>query len=540
MLKSKLFFGLMAAVMVLALAQSGYAQLQISGTGNPTPRETDTSRTAETNDPESGNGIIITGAILSDAFITGGRLRIDWPGMITNSAGFPAADAIRVTSATGIFTGSTIASVDNDDARIEITVPCGSTNAGIATALNGQLFATTTGTIIIMGVRLDAVGLTAPVSGTLSTQSGSGGTGCVGASVSPTNVLVSTTSIESITALAPGIGSLAVGARTGQTNQGTATVFTNRTVADPLASIVITEGNRTAWFDLAQFAGSSPVNDAQVRLTFSGIPTGVTLNIGVQDSSSGSPTLSRTAITTANNTSTISWGAAVSTGSTLDSVQINVSSIVVPSSGSLTAGSITVSATMAPVGVGFDIDTQVVDTSSLPRFSDQQVGPAVIATISPANTTLLVPFAVRDGAFDTGVSLANTTADPFGAATGGATAQAGSIRLNFFPRAASGAGTAFTLTTSSTVRPGIGLSSDGTLAAGSTWTVLLSELLTAAGQTGAFTGYIFIQTDFLNAHGAPFVSDFRNFTSFSPMLVLPSPGISPRTGGANAVETLTF
>jgi hypothetical protein len=67
--------------------------------------------------------------------------------------------------------------------------------------------------------------------------------------------------------------------------------------------------------------------------------------------------------------------------------------------------------------------------------------------------------------------------------------------------------------------------------------VLLSELLTSAGQTGSFTGYIFVTTNFLNAHGAPFVSDFRNFTSFTPMLVLLPPLGNPRSG---AVETLGF
>jgi len=62
MLKSKLVFGLAAMVMVLALAQSSYAQLNISLIGNPAPRETNTNRTGETNDPETGNGIIISGS----------------------------------------------------------------------------------------------------------------------------------------------------------------------------------------------------------------------------------------------------------------------------------------------------------------------------------------------------------------------------------------------------------------------------------------------------------------------------------------------
>jgi hypothetical protein len=192
---------------------------------------------------------------------------------------------------------------------------------------------------------------------------------------------------------------------------------------------------------------------------------------------------------------------------------------------------------MAPVGAQVDASGTPVTTNGYPTFVAAEVGPVTIVNIVPANTTLLIPFAVRDGGFDTGISLANTTADPFGSGTGGAVPQSGTVRLDFYPRAATGgAGTTFSLTTSATARPGVGLSADGTLAAGATWTVLLSELLTAAGQTGPFTGYIFLQTNFLLAHGAPFVSDFRNFTSFTPMLVLPSPISIART----STEVLAF
>jgi len=548
MFKSKLIFGLVAMVMVLGLAQSSYAQLQVSVIGNPAPRETETNRTAETNDPENGNGIIISGSYLSTAFVTGGRLRIDWPMPITNSTTYPATDPIQIQggSGTGIFAGVTNAqlSVDNAEGRVHILLPCqpGTTGA--------------TGTLILTGVRVDASGATVPVTAAVSSQavtslSGlSTAPGCPGAAstaspITPTNVIIASPSIESISTLSPGIGSITVGASSAAgapSNNGTATIFTNRTVADPLGSFVITEGHRTAWFDATQFAGATMANDAQIRLTFNGIPAGVTLNISASLPTSPAVTvnLSRTAIATGTNTATVSWTGALSTGSTLDQLQISINSIVVPTSGSLPAGAITVTAQMSPIGIGFDTDLGVVDTSALPRYADVTVGPITIVSISSANTTLLIPFAVRDGAFDTGISLANTTADPFGVPTGGATAQTGGLRLDFFPRAAAGAGAPFTLTTSSTVKPGIGLSADGSLAAGSTWTVLLSELLSAAGQTGSFTGYIFIRADFLNAHGAPFVSDFRNFTSFTPMLVLTSPGIAPRNGGASAVEALHF
>jgi len=123
MLKSRMMFGLIAMVMVLSLAQSGYAQLQINAIGNPAPRETATNRTAETNDPTLGTGVIITGTLLSDAFVTGARLRITYPAFVTNSDAFPGADKIDIT-ATGIFSGTTIGNVDFDDGRVDINLPC--------------------------------------------------------------------------------------------------------------------------------------------------------------------------------------------------------------------------------------------------------------------------------------------------------------------------------------------------------------------------------------------------------------------------------
>ena len=152
-----------------------------------------------------------------------------------------------------------------------------------------------------------------------------------------------------------------------------------------------------------------------------------------------------------------------------------------------------------------------------------------------------MPYAAVLAPFDTGLAIANTSADPFGSGGGGASASAGSIRLDFFPTAATGgAGTAFSLTTSATVRPGAGLSSDGTLAAGATWTVLFSQLLPAAGSTAPFIGYVFIQANFLNAHGTATISDFRTYSLTSNVLVLQPPATSPRSSPAGGAEALDF
>jgi hypothetical protein len=60
------------------------------------------------------------------------------------------------------------------------------------------------------------------------------------------------------------------------------------------------------------------------------------------------------------------------------------------------------------------VSNPLIEDLAYPRFQQADVGPATVATIVPAATTLLVPFAVRDLGFDTGITLANTLADPFG------------------------------------------------------------------------------------------------------------------------------
>jgi hypothetical protein len=564
MLKSKLVFGLIAVVMVLALAQTGFAQMSLTVFGNGNPRDTQTNRTAEVNDPTAGNGIIINAEIIGDAAVSGGRLRFDWPGVVTNGETFPAADGIRFLSPpTGIFTGMTASQilVDNDDGRVEINLPCGGTAASGAT---GIVFASTgNSTMIIGGVRIDAVGRTAPVTAGVTTVGATGtagvtaGLGCPSSSavgtINPVNVILNTTSIESITALSPGIGSVAIGRGTNgdfeddlPDNNGTGTIFTSGDVADSQASFVVTEGHGRAWYDSAQLSGATVLNDAGVRLVFNGVPDDVTLMISALTSNTDcTADLDPTEVTSDDNEVEVTWSGAdcefSTSTTTLDQLHVNIDDIIVDDADLSAGTNITVTAQMDPIGDALDNDDAVITTDGLPRFEDVTVGPVTVVTIIAASTNLLIPYAVVLPPYDTGLSLANTTMDPFGgSAGGGATPQSGGIRLDFYPRSSSGVGTPFSLTTSSTVRPGVGLSADGTLAAGGTWTALLSELLTAAGQTGGFTGYIFVRTDFLNAHGAPFVSDFRNFTSFSPMLVMPPPAIGGRLDDDTQTESLGF
>jgi hypothetical protein len=517
-MKSKFVFGLLAMMLVLALAPSSFAQVNIQIFGAPSAQEVQTVRAAQAADPLSeGAGLTVSGAVIANVELTTTRLDITYPGPLTSSPTVPAGDPLRIEGATGLFSSVSISTILFASGVIQVTLPeCKGTCATT----------TPSGSFRIVAARVDVNGKTAPLQASASLANTANG------------YINSSSPATVINALGPGIASMVIGARSSTaTNLGTATIFTNAAITDSGASVTITEGFASAWRantfpGTATAVGRTTSNPYQIRLTVAGLATGQSLSVATAASGTLSFSLSGTTFTSTTTTRTLSILASSLTA--VENMQLDFT-VTAPGTAPLTPAAITLTATMAPIGDQL-INTAPSATNGYPTFAQADVGPVTIANVVPATTTLLIPFAVRDGGFDTGISLANTTADPFGS-SGGATAQSGTVRVDFFPRLPTGgAGTTFSLTSSATARPGIGLSADGTLAAGATWTVLLSELLTAAGQTGSFTGYIFLQTNFLLAHGAPFVSDFRNFTSFTPMLVLPPPISNART----TTEILAF
>jgi hypothetical protein len=526
-MKSKLLFGLLGAMVVLALAPSSFAQVNIQIFGAASAQEVQTSQNAQTADPlSSGAGLTVSGSVIANVELTTTRLDITYPGPITSSPAIPTGDPLRIEGATGLFTTASISTILFSSGVVQITLPeC----KGACQA------ATPSGSFRLVAVRMDVNGRTAPLQASATLANTANG------------YINSSTPQTVINALGSGIGAMAIGARSGGTNLGTATIFSNGVVSDATASLLIPEGfasafradqtaeNPTGHPGTTSATGRDTNNPYQIRLTVAGLASGQTLSVATSGSSTLSYGMSGTTFSSTTTTRTISILRSSLTAT--EQIQLDFT-VTGAGTAPLTPGSITVTATMFPLGAAVEANGTPTATNGYPTFVQADVGPVSIVNVVAASTTLLVPFAVRDLGFDTGIALANTTADPFGTSGGGgATAQSGTIRLDFFPRlSAGGAGTPFSLTTSAAARPGLGLSADGTLSAGATWTVLLSELLTAAGQTGPFTGYIFLQTNFLLAHGAPFVSDFRNFTSFTPMLVLPNPLTVNRVG----TETLTF
>jgi len=159
-----------------------------------------------------------------------------------------------------------------------------------------------------------------------------------------------------------------------------------------------------------------------------------------------------------------------------------------PNTGGLVPGLIT---TANALGVALN--------GPIPRFLDTSLShEGNIVTITACTTTLLFPYTTNIAGFETGMSIANTSADIFGTV-----AQTGTCTLTFFGINVGGTNKTFTVAPFTT--PAI--------PAGGVWADTLSDIAhvpPAEGQPGGgmeFQGYIFAQCGFQFAHGFAFISD---------------------------------
>lgn len=279
---------------------------------------------------------------------------------------------------------------------------------------------------------------------------------------------------------------------------------------------------------------SPGISSNQVEVRFTGIPAGLTLGgcgITITDSAGNatvapflaSPVVSPTTLTQGSPNLTIAFTAAVSQVN-VEVLWVACTTITAAAGTVLPSTPITAQVTLAPVGTALPGPAGTIGTSvtngQIPRY---QVGlvpagttaePALVVVNFPAAAvSLLIPFATVGGGFNTGIAIANTTTDPLGSPSL-ATPQNGTLTFTMFDNSG-------TVKSYSTVAasPGSGLSG-GVLNSGKVYVVNLSELLTAATAGSTFNGYIFVQTNFTNAHGSSFVYNGAGFTSASPVLVV--------------------
>ena len=264
-LKSKLLFGLVATVLMVGMmASTAEAQISITLFPNGASTEVASSRTALTNDRSStGSGVVITGGLLAQSNLTLTNLVLTYSAPITSSAdnnpspgANPAGDALRLAGATGVFATSTITTVNFSAGTVTISMPTFDVN-------------TASGSMRLVGVRVDASGETAPVTVTASLSN------------TANNYLLSSSTAQTVlSTLTAGLGTVGIGVVSGNVGSGTSTLLTNATIADATAQILITEGFASAWRTATQESNSGTAlggSGTQITLTFTGIPSGVTL-----------------------------------------------------------------------------------------------------------------------------------------------------------------------------------------------------------------------------------------------------------------------
>jgi len=343
--------------------------------------------------------------------------------------------------------------------------------------------------------------------------------------VTGVRVAVAGTSLTSLSASISSTGNALVA---GQTNVVVISAITPGIAsisATPSVSInAVTGGSGTSNITVTEGFLDAFVLNSMVRLTFSAVPAGITLTfpttIGANWTLANADGV--TPATYASLTSLTTPGSIyykVTTATNATAIETLVVPILVtattPTGSPITGSSVTVTANQAPVG-----------GTAVPRYAGLaacEVGTGTVMTLVSANTTLLIPYVVKGGGYNTGIEIANTTKDPGLAGMGfaGALPQPGTIKFYFYSQTAGAASPLATYTTAAG-SPGAGLGTDGTLAAGKIYTVMLDQLLTAAGITGDFSGYIFAVANFTNGHGQYFISDFEYFTNGALMLVVTS------------------
>lgn len=490
----KILVPALAVALVLGLSGTAYAQISCSVASTPVSRATATGHTEPVGDITF---ICVGGATAT----TTATVTIDYGATITDNQAYPGGKPIAISSPTSDFAAGavSISSVSNATGQIVINLPAVAAPAASSTFSVTGVLASLAGT--------SAASLTANVS------------------VSPGNnyfITAGQNNATVITSVLAGITDPAISNGAG----GTASIFTNGAVPDGTLGFRIAENFIDMYRTAAQFNSGGSTQPTQLFATFAGVPTGVSLTGCTATSApTASASLSASTITSTANTVTVTFNTGLSL-TAIDTVTVACTGVTVGSSATLplTAGNITAQVTLSPTGAALGTNDAVLTgatTGQIPRYADTQLPatPLVVATISPAQTVMLIPYAVSSLGFDTGIALANTTGDPF--ASGAAVADVnGPVTFTFYPNG----GSAFSYTTSAT-SPGTGLTS-GLVDAGSTYVVLLSELLTAAGQTGDFTGYLFAVGDFTNGHGASFITDFSGFTSASPVLTIATPTLA--------------
>lgn len=283
-------------------------------------------------------------------------------------------------------------------------------------------------------------------------------------------------------------------------------------------------------------------SSTQVNFIFKNVPSGLSISGCLatftdptgSTVAQGSTSVSATNVTSAAPVLTVSFtgnNAGTSPDTTvttpnalwLTCTNVGVGSATLP----LPSTPVSVQAEMGPTGTAFSSAGLPLTSLSttIPRYQDtpQPTNPITVIVFPPSQTTLLITYAVVVPGFNTGIAVANTTTDVFGAAGGGATPTAGTVLFTMYPNSG---GAALTFTSPS-------------VASGTVFANNLSSMLPSG--TTSFSGYMFAQANFPNAHGAATIYDTNSgHAALSTPVLVVNNGGQPITSAnpRNPVESL--
>jgi hypothetical protein len=457
---------LIAAVMFLALSAAAFAQATFTVGSTPVTTVTRSGLSEKTGD------ISFTTVVDSPDLVTG-TISINYGANITYHPG-------------GVFSGSLL--VPTSDVSVLSAV--GNTLVlGIMHAIPAPY------TFRVTGIRVSVYGT---------------GLQTLDATISSTNNLITAgeTVARVVNSIAPGLASFEV----------TDPVSFNAIFGGGCGTAYLNaeEGYLNA-FGVTAASEASQNSATMVRFEFTLPPSGITLSF---PAASGNFTQvdALGAATGATSLSHSSTNLYIYYMVTTDTNPLAIETLVVPveicATTPVELGTITVKATLAKVE-----PTGIYNGTRPSYAADVLTAANSLVQISSGSSMLLLPYAVNWEGYNTGIAIANTTTDPgleeMGFTDGMETfPQDGAITFYFYSRE----GDQFNYTTTAG-SPGQGLNAQGKVPSGGMYTVLLSELLNETGWAD-FTGYIFVKTNFTNAHGEYFVSNFIDFTHGALMLVI--------------------
>ncbi|MCX6594129.1 MAG: hypothetical protein NTZ56_21660 [Acidobacteria bacterium] len=293
--------------------------------------------------------------------------------------------------------------------------------------------------------------------------------------------------------------------------------------------------------------GSIAGNATQLRLAFSNIPAGASIYVpmSITAGTTASDATGVTIATTSSSATALTSSIAATIG-TPTYTAAGTDSNVIASWGKVTSSDNSVIYTVSAASSAYASTVNIPYIVTLAASPSNGVGTAtVLGSLGPVSssvysrlattgsavtafstatcsTNILFPFVTNDAGFDTGLAIANTTADPFSTAN-----QSGTCALNYYGTYSDGGALPTAATTSS-------------IAAGK-----YAALTLSGGGSGVaalrpgFTGYIIAQCTFQLAHGYAFISDLgaKNLAHGYLALVLPSSAAGRGASGGTPEAT---